>query len=350
MTPAELGQLLRSVGLHTLLATAMTGGSGTSALIAIRAQVPPKLAVLLDLLTLQREVPVDAVVPHLGASGLALLEQRALVQRTGELVRLDGVRMINHFGALVFVGAPGAFRNGYYGNDSIGLGRILLGAKGRALDLFASTGAQAMLLASAGSDVTTVEIDASLQELLAFNAELNQCAERIQALWGDARQVPLTGPYDLVCANAPLVPSFGETGLAPGADGGSDGHTLLAQALRRVPLSPDGRLYFTATVLGGPAGPELGWLCDLAREHSLTVSVVATASRQLSGKVGDSLIATLADSSGQDIAMLGPKLREQWAREGITSIHFCLSVATRTAGAAEVTVTHGIDKGRGWWI
>lgn len=350
MTPAELRQRLWSVGLHTVLATAMSSGSSTDALTAIRARAHPRLAVLLDLLALQRAVPVDAVVPHLGEDGLALLEQRALVQRIGELVRMDGIRLVNHFGVLVFVGAPGAFRNGYYGNDSIGLGRVLLGEKGRALDLFASTGAQAMLLANAGSQVTTVEIDTSLQGLLAFNAEFNQCEERIQPLWGDARQVPLGDPYDLVCVNAPLVPSFGVTGLAPGADGGPDGRTLLEQSLYRVPLRPGGRLYFTATMLGDSTGPKLDWLRALARKRALTVSVVATVSRQLSSKMGDSLIAMLAEASGQDAAILGPRLQEQWAREDITSIHFCLSIATKTPGTSEVTVTHGIDKGRGWWI
>src|SRR5690606_8630974 len=81
MTPAELRQRLWSVGLHTVLATAMSSGSSTDALTAIRARAHPRLAVLLDLLALQRAVPVDAVVPHLGEDGLALLEQRALVQR-----------------------------------------------------------------------------------------------------------------------------------------------------------------------------------------------------------------------------------------------------------------------------
>src|SRR5690606_1269897 len=138
------------------LATAVSAGSGTGAVAAIRARADGDLAVLLDLFCLQQAVPAARVARILGASAVDLLAERGLLSRADDRVTLDGVRLVNHFGALVLVGAPGAFRNGYYGNDSVGLGRLLLGARGRALDLFASTGAQAMLLARSGDPVTTV--------------------------------------------------------------------------------------------------------------------------------------------------------------------------------------------------
>lgn len=349
LTPAELGARLEDCGLCALLAGVRDSGLRQQSFLADRGSVDPGLGVALDLLCLGRTVERDAAASILGADAVALLLARGLAVAEDDRLRLDALRLVDHHGALVPVGLPGAHRNGYYGLDSVGLGRLLLDTQGRCLDLFASTGAQSLLMARTAEEVWSVEVDDGLAGPAAFGHELNGRADRIRPVWGDVLEVDLGGPYDVVSVNAPLLPTFGVTGLPRGADGGGDGHRLLAAALERVPLAPAGRLYATATCPGDDTGPDLRWLADLAGRRGLALSVLPTFVGRLDGAFGRELVRTLADSAAEPVPDLEARLRSRWARDGVDRVWFCL-LSGRASVRAEVRMPTRQQNGRGWWI
>jgi hypothetical protein len=341
---------LERIGLVQLLGQYQRSGIRTADLAAGRDGLPGELALAVDLMCLDRPVRQDQAEVALGRDGADLLLHRGVAVADGAEFRLDQVRLVEHYGRLVFVGLHGAHRNGYYGMDSVGLGRMLLGARGRCIDLFASTGAQSVLMARTAAEVSAVELDAGLAGLFELNTELSGCAERVTPHWADVREVELDGPYDTAAVNAPLVPSFGLPGLAAGADGGPGGRTLLTRALERVELASGGRLSATSTIVGDQSGPQTGWLRDLAARRGWSVNVHVTGVGMLSplGAFGRELVATLAGASGQPAEEVLGQLSRQWADEAIDRVHFCLLHAA-PSGRPEVRVIAG-QRGRGWWL
>lgn len=349
MTISALRRRLDELGLGALLAALGRSGVRHDDLAGLRPHLAEPLAAAVDLLCLGEEVPAARAEAALGGGVAALVDAGVAVADGGSL-RLDDMRLVDHFGALVLVALPGEHRHGYYGADSVGLGRLLLGRGGGAcLDLFASTGAQSVLLARGGGAVTAVEIDDELAAPLRVNLEFNGCAGRVAPVWGDVREAPLGGPYDVVALNAPLVPSFGVPGLPRGADGGVAGRSLLEAALERVELRRGGELAATATIVGSGDGPQLDWLRDLSSRRGIGFRVLATGVGNLAtGAFGRELAATLAAGAGEEPEDVLAQLRERWAAEGIDRVYFCL--LTGSAGAPGVDVVSARPGGRGWWL
>jgi len=92
----------------------------------------------------------------------------------GDRVTLPLLRLVEYHGQFLFVGGPrwpDAPRYGYYGPDSVGLGRLLLdAARGRCLGLFSSTGvAQGAVIGTAADESLLVEGDTGLVVCLSFD-------------------------------------------------------------------------------------------------------------------------------------------------------------------------------------
>jgi release factor glutamine methyltransferase len=111
------------------------------------------------------------------------------------------------------------------------LPRLVGGAQ--VLDIGTGSGALAIALASERSDVTVTAIDVSPAALAvaAENARCNGVAERIRFAQHDLARLP-SGPYGLIVANPPYIPSGELATLMPevrdfeprlALDGGSDG-------------------------------------------------------------------------------------------------------------------------------
>lgn len=103
----------------------------------------------------------------------------------------------------------------------------------RILDVGTGSGALAIALACEQPECTVVAIDVSAEalEVAGENARSNGVAERVQLIRQDLAQLP-AGPFDLIVANPPYIPSGELASLMPevrdfephlALDGGADG-------------------------------------------------------------------------------------------------------------------------------
>jgi release factor glutamine methyltransferase len=119
----------------------------------------------------------------------------------------------------------------------------------RVLEIGSGLGLFAVLAARAGAHVVATDIVPSAVELTRLNAVLNGVT--LDARVGDG-YAPVTGErFDLVCANAPQMPTPPDRerhdAAAAADNGGPDGWALLDRVIAEAPahLRPGGRLVFS---------------------------------------------------------------------------------------------------------
>ncbi|CAM3353056.1 class I SAM-dependent methyltransferase [Stackebrandtia soli] len=349
--PRTLLRHCEESGLAALLGAYHRDSLRYAAVRAARPALGPRLRVIVDLLCLNESVPTTEAQAALGGS-MEVLADAGLCRNDGSATVVPEHRLVDHYGQLLFVGPPAGQIGGYYGADSVGLGRQLLAARGNCLDLFASTGAQSLLMARGGGDVTSVELTSDLRPVAALNIAMHGLDDRVTTIWGDATTVSLPDrPFDTVCVNAPLFPNFGVDGLDTGANGGRHGHDLLQAVLPRVRLNTGGRLHSTATMVGDGDGPHTTWLADAARRNGWTFDVVVTGVGRLGegSAFAKDLVTTLAETAGATTEDMAETLDRQWKESGVDRVFFCLLTA-RPAATSGVTVVSRYERGSGWWL
>jgi methylase of polypeptide subunit release factors len=348
--PDDFAQRLERIGVTAQLASYPGGQTSLREIVRDRAALDHDLGTAVDFLCLGQSIQLETARQLFGAGIIDLLCRKEMAHIQDGVVGLSELRLVGHFGSLVFVGAPGAHRNGYYGPDSIGLGAHLLRAQGDCLDLFASTGAQSVLMARSAQRVVAVEIDAKLADLFALNTSLNAVQHVTRTIWADALDADLGGPYDTVSVNAPLLPSFGLSGLARGADGGFDGHQLLASALRRLPLRRGAAVHATATLLGDEQGPDIAWLAEIGRETGMSLRIVLTGMAVVArnSPFGRDYAATLAQAAGRSPQDVYQELLDRWARMSVDRFFFCIISGHKSAVDTGAKILARTTKGTGW--
>jgi release factor glutamine methyltransferase len=118
----------------------------------------------------------------------------------------------------------------------------------RALEIGSGVGLAAVLMAKAGARIVATDILPAAVEAIRANASLNGVA--VDARLGDC-YAPVVGErFDLICANAPQMPTPAgrarRDALAAADNGGLDGWEMLDRVIRDAPthLTPGGRLLF----------------------------------------------------------------------------------------------------------
>ncbi|HSO26849.1 MAG TPA: peptide chain release factor N(5)-glutamine methyltransferase [Anaerolineales bacterium] len=122
----------------------------------------------------------------------------------------------------------------------------------RAVDVGAGSGCIAVSLAYHAAELQVFAGDISYRALQAVNqnAQRHNVAARVQVFQGDLL-APLTGPFDLICANLPYIPTVDLTALRVvhheprrALDGGLDGLVQIRRLLTQAParLAADGLL------------------------------------------------------------------------------------------------------------
>ena len=119
---------------------------------------------------------------------------------------------------------------------------------GRVLEIGSGLGLAAVLLAKAGARVVATDVLPEAVEAIRANASLNGVA--VDARLGDC-YAPVAGErFDLICANAPQMPTppgrVRRDARAAADNGGTDGWEILDRVIRGAPahLVPGGRLLF----------------------------------------------------------------------------------------------------------
>jgi release factor glutamine methyltransferase len=118
----------------------------------------------------------------------------------------------------------------------------------RVLEIGSGLGLAAVLLAKAGARVVATDVLPEAVEAIRANASLNGVA--VDARLGDC-YAPVAGErFELICANAPQMPTppgrARRDALAAADNGGTDGWEILDRVIRGAPahLVPGGRLLF----------------------------------------------------------------------------------------------------------
>ncbi len=116
-------------------------------------------------------------------------------------------------------------------------------ARHAAVDVGCGSGCIAVSLAKHISDlcVTAVDVSPAALQVTQGNSAFHQVSDQLQIVCGDLLTT-LPGPFDLVCANLPYIPSADVHSLAVGhfephlaLDGGADGLDLIRRLLAQLP-------------------------------------------------------------------------------------------------------------------
>ena len=340
----SLRRRLLNIGFGMLLRSYGEIAYRTAALEFDRSFVIPDLADLIDLFCLCKPVRAESVVAAIGSSEVnVLVTHRVLIRQKG-LLRLCGLRLIDHFGVFLFVGARAAARTLYFGNDSTALGSWLLGAPhGRCLDLCCGVGTQAILCARHGGEAVGVERNNEAIRIACINAALNGVIGRVRFFEGDlldafadnnVASAQELGLFDTVCCNPPLLPAPSEASLPVVADGGEDGLSFTARILAALPslLELEGRCYVIGTILGSAGQPNVSRIENVIASSGLRGFMVMPSVEDIrSGEPMRSLLecTSILHANGNG-GLDSEAAREAWdglAAHGSHLYSFCLVAA-----------------------
>ncbi|MEU5539880.1 hypothetical protein [Streptomyces sp. NPDC020362] len=312
--------------MAALLRAYQTSGTRKSALVRDRPSLTPYLRDAVDFLCLSQAVPRGEAVRLLTEPLLDRLVDMGAASESGENFELSQVRLIEHFGRLVFVSTTNTTGYGWYGRDSIGIGRHLAGARGRCLDIGSSTGCQAVLMAATTTSVQSVEIDEKPAPLFEFDED-----------------------FDTIGVNVPMMPTFGVLDMPWTGDGGADASRLLESVLRRVPLAAWGRLAANSTIPGNASGLDVEWLRKLSVDREWAVTVVPCDYESLSAESSFvwSTLGNRAIVAEDAVETVRAELAASWAANETDRMYFSTISATAGTGPSFRVASMSLD-GERW--
>ena len=333
---AELGQRLRSSSLFALLASYGGRDVSLSHLPFDRTLMAPDLCEMVGFWCLGETIETDRLARFFGFDVASTLTLLGICTEDEFGIRMAGKRLVVHLGALLFCDAPHAAHMAYYGADSAALGRMVVGARGRVLDLCAGVGAQSMLCAASADVVVAIELQSALEATFWMNAALNGVSDRVDFVAGSASDATPPGSFDLITCNPPLLPVPPDIGYPFVGDGGPDGLVMFRRLLPRCAnlLNPGGVFRAVGTLLGTEQGPNLDVLDRLATDSLLDIHLVLPMRASVAGAtpmlVG--LARTVADGSLDRFNDALCSLIRHYSQMNSTHIYSFLLSATHGSG------------------
>jgi len=266
---------------------------------------------------------------------------------------MNGLRLVNHFGSLVFVGSGRSVLDYYYGNDSLSLGRYLSPLRGRVLDLCSGVGAQSMLSAQTADHVVSVERQEKVADLYWINAVMNDVENRTELRIGDFVEPVKGETFDYICCNPPLLPVPHTLSYPLVGDGGPDGLDFACRLLESLPqlLHKNGRCYIVGTLLGQADGPSMTRLKGIARSANLDIliSVPQRISLEAGEPLFDGLVRTVSVYGGIDQKSASAAYQNHFAELGMTHVYTFVMFAQLVADGGKLIQINNYLQGRGLW-
>ena len=234
---------------------------------------------------------------------LSTVEALGLLNRIGDRVKPE-YQLVFHLGLWLFCETVSPSAKFYYGNDSIELSRMLLGATGSVLDLGCGVGTQALVCAQTAARVTAVEIEPLAEKLFWINAAMNGLSDKVELIIGD-----LLGPvagrrFDVISCNPPYMPVPPGVRYPQFADGGGDGLAVMRRLMAGLPeaLTADGRCAVVGAVLGNREGPDLAAFKKMAADSSLAMIIDCRTRDELEGKILKRFVGmAMEDGAEEDV-------------------------------------------------
>ena len=305
-----LGEAIRHSGLSSLLALY---GFGRRRLEALRFDLelgllPAPFVGALRLLVFGEAVRSDEL-SWMPPRALAALVDAGVAMREGPSVRLNGFRLVAHYGVLLFAHQPLRSAMFYHGDDSFGLGAAVAGQRGRVLDLCAGVGAQGLLAAATATEVVAVEIEPAAEPVFWLNHAMNyRDRNAVEFHCGDFIESVQGRRFDVIVCNPPLLPCPPELALPKLADGGADGLAFVRRLVTALPgvLDTGGFATCIGTILGDESGPDVAALQSLAADSgvSLTLLVPARCPMTDGEEFFESYVRTLESKDGSPEAVV----------------------------------------------
>jgi HemK-related putative methylase len=138
-----------------------------------------------------------------------------------------------------------------FSDESLFLARCAFRNEGRrVLDIGTGSGILAIAGASVGREVVAGDINVRALQTARLNAALNGVTSHVHLVEGDSAE-SFAGPFDLIVANPPFVPTPETNLFHTAGDGGPDGTRIIRRILCRAPqlLSETGVLVMNALSL-----------------------------------------------------------------------------------------------------
>lgn len=330
---------------------------------AIRADLvtmPRTTADQVRLLVLGDSLTVREAEDALGGDVIdALLEEEVLIRPESQSVATPALRIVEHWGSLLFCDQQSASSTRYFGTDSTALGRVVLSRSGTWLDVCAGVGAHSMLALARSGAVVALDINPAVGRLLEFNGRLNGFpADRISFVCGRADEADLSAvtPADgflTVTCNPPWMPLPDSLRFALVGHGGPDGLSVMRPLLGRLPdlLHEDGAAFIVGLLTGDESGPFLAPFDEIAQQAGLDIEVVATCVVPADhGVFFDQLVATASAFSGRDEAEIRAELTDHYAAMRSKGLFSAYIIARHSAGPPKVQTTALWRRAQSGWF
>lgn len=309
---SRLGRRFLNSGLGLLLRSYREINQRIGVLEFDRTFLLPAAVDLVDLFCVGKPANAENIVAAIGAAEVGVLINHNVLVERNDLLSANGLRLIDHFGALLFVGAGSRSNTLYFGDDSSAFGSWLLGVpRGRCLDLCCGVGTQTILCARRGEEAIGVEQNQEAIRIACINAAINGVAVNVRFCHGDVLDViseipPALGRFDTICCNPPLIPVPEAVPFPYVGNGGEDGLSFPAAILPALPdlLEPEGRCYIIGTVLGSGEEPDLTRITGIIEDCGLRALMIVPAVRNIRrGEPFRKLLeyTSIVDSARQDL-------------------------------------------------
>lgn len=315
------------------------------------------LGTLVDLLLLGKPVLRSALSEHSSAvEEWQILIDLGVLEEQGDHVFSPSLALVALFGLWLWVERPRWNPTIYIGHDTHALmSRLHVRPGRRALDLCCGPGTQAIHLALRGAAVSAVEVNPFVAEVARLNAMTNECGSKVRVSIGDLYNALAENeaPFDLICANPPLLPFPEDTFYPFVGHGGNDGLAITWQVLRGLPrwLSSNGRAQIIGTAFSDGLLPAP--LEQLKAEaHQLSLDAVVTVVGHRSCEVGsptfEGLAATAAATARLDHATVRERLERLIIGSGGSQLCYFSMLITRGTGQVSVLDMAG-ERGEHLW-